>query len=195
VSSAILSGLGDTAQAAIAGYIVTPGRGGLSALAREPLAQKANGGDDALSGQSLDRFLADVGEQHGVDQERVARDIVLWAEEQKLRTSWNETSAKGPAFTPVIPGIPDADPFPMSLFSRSARVVIEIGHIKHVRPFTQEVNLQNLRSRVSTIPGIDVKSHYPSVKLSTLSEPAVFESLMRVLNWVVKSIRKANGLA
>ena len=138
-------------------------------------------------------FFKSLAEQHGTDQEKVARKIYDWAADQGLRIWWGRGRKDG-SFFPMLDYRGEKH-FSFSVWT-SGGVEMQFQHMVSRPPFSDPSHRLAIVHRLNQIDGVTIPEEAihrrPSMSLSVLSDPAALKQFLDTFDWFLEQVR-ANG--
>lgn len=137
----------------------------------------------------LEGLRVNVGEQ----AVGTAANIVEWAHAQGMRDAFfNKLNYHGEHYCPVIPGIPEWDPSPLSIADLRGDVWVEADNLSKRPPFKQDLKFEQLLERAHAVPGMEPKERIPHISLEALADDTVWTKFIGLMDWVVGQIKRFN---
>ncbi len=137
-----------------------------------------------------ERFFMELKKKCGIDEVRIARELLKWAEERSLWVSWGKGKHDG-SFAPKLRHKGSYYwTFDVWTYGKFG---VPFKWMPKKKPFDDEAKLLDLMNRLNQISGIDLREEdmdrLPSHSLSVLKEDAALEQLLKTLDWVIDEIR------
>ncbi|MCK9631123.1 MAG: hypothetical protein M0R30_05715 [Methanoregula sp.] len=135
-------------------------------------------------------FMAALQNTTSEDEVRVAKQILTWAQDRKLRIWWGEGTQEG-SFYPLLDF--KQGQYQVIAVRTSGRSDFEFGRLKGYTAFASDEQRLKFLEMINAIPGMNIPEKkiagYPSFTLSTLKDPQVFDQFVRVLDYFLAQIR------
>lgn len=121
----------------------------------------------------------------------IARRLLAWALERKLRIWWGEGRNLG-SFLPMV-DINDEKNFTFAVWTYGS-VEFQFQWMAQRRAFGEEARRRMLLDKLNQVPGVaipaDALDRRPSIKLAALAAPASLDAFLAVWDWYVEEVRK-----
>lgn len=136
-------------------------------------------------------FLEELRNTSSEDEVQIAKRILAWANERKLRIWWGEGTQRG-SFYPMLDH--KQRQYQVIAVLTTGRGDFELGRLKGYPPFASDEQRLKFLERVNAIPGMNISpdriSGYPSFPLNILKEPQAFDQYIHALDYFIEEIRK-----
>src|SRR5262249_23006103 len=137
-------------------------------------------------------FFAELQARAGGEAARVARAILQWANDKRLRLWWGKGKKDGSLF-PMLDH-DGVNHFVVSVWT-SGRLEIPFRWMRTRRPFESEAKRLELRDRLLQIEGLRLEpegvSGLARISLSVLTKDAALKEFLSVLDWYIGEVRAA----
>jgi len=135
-------------------------------------------------------FLKEMLQRLGAEDFGVAKQIIEWANQQKLGPNFNRWE-KSVSFIPIVETV-DGLRYPLSVQSKGD-IWVQMRWLRESAPFDDAGMRQALWKKLNEIPGVKVPQErmtgYPRILLQTLREDASLKAFLSVMTWVVQELR------
>lgn len=135
-------------------------------------------------------FMAALRNATSDKEVEVARNILAWAQDRKLRIWWGEGTQEG-SFYPLLDH--KQGQYQVIALRTSGRGDFEFGRLKGYTAFASDEQRLKFLGMINAIPGIYIPekkiSAYPSFSMTVLTNPEAFDLFVRVLDYFVAQIR------
>jgi len=138
-------------------------------------------------------FFTEIESRCGIDISKIAKKILEWVREQKLRIWWGRGRFDGSYYV-----ILDYDGNNYSLFAvwTNGSLAFQFGTIQTRPVFNEENKRLELLNRLNTIPGFNLPqdniSGYPGVELSLLKDETAWNHFTAIFDWVIEEIKSSS---
>ena len=155
----------------------------------ETARQKRSAGHGQTRQWDEESFFADLAQRRGDDEAAVARRLLEWANDNRLRLWWGHGQSDG-SFFPIH----DNQTGKHLLFAvwTYGRVEIQFQHMKTL-PFDNDAKRQELANRLSQIDGISIPpsalTKRPSIPLDQLVKDDSLTRFIDCFDWSLQEIR------
>jgi hypothetical protein len=137
-------------------------------------------------------FLRELTSKKGHEDAEVAKKIMDWSEDNKLRPWWGSGKCEG-SFGPIL------DHNGVSYYTvgiwTNGKVEIKFGWLQSRPPFNEESERKELLDRLNQISGVsipaDAISRHPSIPISVFTNEKSLKQFFETLEWVIKEIRES----
>jgi hypothetical protein len=140
-----------------------------------------------------DKFIEDLRMRHGEDAVTVANNLLDWAKKKELRLWWGKGMKDGSFF--VMFDYRNNQYWTFSVWTYG-RIEIQFQNIKNRQPFDDINKRKELLEKLNQIDGvhfpIDVITKRPTIKLSLLQDPDIFNAFIRIMDWYMEEIKQLN---
>lgn len=137
--------------------------------------------------ETFDRTLVSA---YGEAAVCTARRFREWAESRSLWFWWGRGRQSGSCY--LMDSYNGERHWIVSLWT-DGKVVVEFAMMATRRPFADEALRMELRERLNEVPGVTIEpdriAKYPSIPITTLTDPDTLDQFLAVLDWVVDQIR------
>lgn len=135
-------------------------------------------------------FFQELQSKRGVDDAKVGRRILAWAQTKALRVSWGKGRIYG-SWSALL----DHGSTTHSLLTlwTSGTVQVPFQMMQARSPFDDDVKRLELRRRLNEIPGVhipeDAVTRYPNIALAALKAESALEQFLAAFDWAVQVIQ------
>jgi hypothetical protein len=140
-------------------------------------------------------FFLDLESRRGIEESKIAREILEWAKARNLRIWWGKGKIYG-SFFPMF-DYQGNSYFLMSVWTYGT-IEVQFQMMKNKSPFDNEDKRLELLQRLNEISGIsfpsDAINRRPSLGLSTLEDEAVLKKFLNTFDWVIQEIKSSPDL-
>jgi hypothetical protein len=137
-------------------------------------------------------FISTLESRWGAQEASIAKDILNWAHDRKLRIWWGK-GAQDASYMPLFDY--EGETHWLIAVWTHARVAIQYGMIKGKQPFDSEEKRLELLNRLNAIPGVSISQEgierYPSFRLSALKNRKHLNEFLNILDWMISEIKLA----
>ncbi len=155
----------------------------------ESARQKRSAGHRQTRQWDEESFFADLAQRRGDDEVAVARRLLKWANDNRLRLWWGQGQRDG-SFIPVHDN-KNGKQFLFSVWT-SGPVEIQFQHMTNL-PFDSEAKRQELAHRLSQIDGISIPqsalTKRPSIPLAQLVKGDFLTRFIDCFDWALREIK------
>lgn len=141
-----------------------------------------------------EEYFASLDSALGAEIRDVIEAFIKWAHERDL-VEYYSTGERGPAFTPRIQR-PDKSSNVL-LVQSNGWIVIPIRWMSTRLPFSDILKRQKVIDRIKEIPDAVITEKgsdgFPKVRASSLASPEAFQNFIKVSDWVIEEIKRADG--
>lgn len=133
-------------------------------------------------------FFQVMEENRSIEESETARKILDWSKENFSYINWGKAS-----FSPVLERDSAYSHIPFGVYT-SGQIEIKFRRMKYRIPaFHSDEERLDLVRRLNEIPGInlppDCIGKYPTILLSTLSDPNALERFLKVIAWTIEQAK------
>ena len=149
---------------------------------------------DSLKGIQWDEdsFLRELASKKGHGDAKVAKKIMEWAEDKRLRHWWGNGKHYG-SFVPIL-DYNGKSYYPVGIWTYG-KAEIKFNWLKSMPPFSEESKRRELLNRLNKISGVsipaDAISRLPSIPLSVFKDETSLKQFFETLEWVIKEIKES----
>jgi hypothetical protein len=139
-------------------------------------------------------FFQEVETHRSMDEARIGRAIVAWANAHVLRIWWGKGSQDGSCY-PVL----DIKERSYTLFClwTYGKVEVQFQWLKEQPPFADETLRLELLRRLNELPGViiptDAIARRPSFPLTMLQNETALQQFLMTFDWVIQEIQAWKG--
>lgn len=134
-------------------------------------------------------FLQELEARRGVEEARVARAILAWAQGKNLRIWWGKGSQDG-SFFPLL-DIRGTSYWLISVWTYG-RLEMQFQMMKNKPPFDEEAKRLELLRRLNALPGVDIPAdaitRRPSIPLTTLQDEVILKQFLDICDWIIGEV-------
>ena len=135
-------------------------------------------------------FLTEIESRCGIDVAKIARRILEWAKERKLRMWWGRGRFAGSYY--VVEAV-DGNEYSLFAVWTNGSLAFQFGTMQ-TRPVFDEADKRlELLNRLNTIPSFNLPpdsiNRYPGVELSLLKEDSAINQFTSIFDWVIEEIK------
>jgi hypothetical protein len=120
----------------------------------------------------------------------VAKKILAWAQERKLRIWWGEGAQEG-SFYPILDH--QQGQYQMIAIRTTGRGDFEFGRLKGYSTFASDEQRLKLLGLINSISGMNIPetkiAAYPSFSLNILNDPSALDQFLQVLDYIIAQLK------
>lgn len=135
-------------------------------------------------------FMAELQNATSDDEVVIAKKILAWAQERKLRIWWGEGTQMG-SFYPLLDY--NQRQYQVIAVMTKGKGDFEFGRLKNYPPFIIDEQRLKLLEMINAIPGMNIPPEkiagYPSFPLIILKDPQAFDQFTKILDYFVTQIQ------
>jgi hypothetical protein len=155
----------------------------------EAVQKKAVGAKNKFQWDETSFFKA-IEERQGLEDAKVARRILDWAKDRKLKLWWGQ-GAKDGSFFPMVP-ITGDDQVTISVWTYG-RLEVQFMWLRNRSPFNDINKRMELLRRFNEIPGVslpqDSIEKRPSIQLARFHKDNTISKLLDILDWLIAELK------
>jgi len=140
-------------------------------------------------------FFQNLESRRGIEESKVARKILEWAQARNLRIWWGRGKRSG-SFFPMFDYRGNSY-WLISVWTYGT-IEVQFQMMKNTSPFDDEAKRLELLQRLNEISKIsfpsDAINRRPSLGLSTFEDEAVLKKFLNTFDWVIQEIKSALDL-